>query len=478
MSDSDGDELDPRRARAMMLLAKALKGHQGGGAAKDSPTSESLAAEEELVFLKSLLQLESHTEVVQSMRDRVNVLRMRIGSSSVTAHQSSTSTDANSGWPPRKIHHHSTAPEAASPDVIACLKQVQDGQLNCVEPAALEASFWRALVPEMAAAEPSAPVAGGQPWLLDCSHLFANAKSDLHADGYCVLPPTSPQSADERTEDEMSRSRLNRLQLGARRLQALGWPPVFLFMFDDAWEVLDGLWPVMRGILGEDCELDPSVFCWVARVGRGAGRDAAQRTELDGAGATREEEEDGRGAPAGSNFGVPHRDFTCLDSIADGEPRLLSTWVPLTPVTADNGCMLVVPRALDRHFSKRWAYAHMRPATKSVEGVTEVRFDLQAVRAVAPLRPGSVVAWNGNLVHWGTCCTAADQPPRVSVGFNFFRRGVRLQSGAPNLTQESARALSLQQRLAIISRSLLAYSSWYKLGAKAVPPGLFRQVPA
>lgn len=480
MSDSDG-ELDPRRARAMMLLAKALKGRQRGGTAEDRRKSESSGAEEELVFLKALLQLQSHQDIVQSVRDRVNVLRMRTGNASVTVRQSSVPTDATGVSPQRRTDQHSTAPQMmVSPDVVACLKQVRDGQLDCVEPEALEASFWHALVPELAATESSAPATGEQPWLLDSSHYFATAKRDLHADGYCVLAPAAPQPADELTKVKASLSRLDRLQLGARRLQALGWPPVFLFMFDDVWEVLDGLWPLMRGLLGEDCELDPSVFCWVARLGRDMGRGAAQRTGLNGAGAAEEEEEDGQGAPPGSNFGHPHRDFTCLDSIgADGEPRLLSTWVPLTPVTADNGCMLVVPRALDRHFDKRWAYAHMRPATRGeADGVTEVRFDLQAVRAVAPLRPGSVVAWHGNLIHWGTCCTAADQAPRVSVGFNFFCRGVRLQSGAPNLTQESARALNLQQRLAIISRSLLAYSPWFKLGATTVPPGLFRHVPS
>ena len=74
---------------------------------------------------------------------------------------------------------------------------------------------------------------------------------------------------------------------------------------------------------------------------------------------------------------MPHRDFTCLQSLRkeDGAPNLLSVWLPLGAVTAENGCMMVVPRPLDRHFHKRWAYAHMRPALPPDEedGAVEVR---------------------------------------------------------------------------------------------------------
>ena len=43
-----------------------------------------------------------------------------------------------------------------------------------------------------------------------------------------------------------------------------------------------------------------------------------------------------------------------------------------------------------RH-AHRWAYAHMRPALPPDDGgdVTEVRFDLQAARPLAPLAAGS-----------------------------------------------------------------------------------------
>ena len=65
-----------------------------------------------------------------------------------------------------------------------------------------------------------------------------------------------------------------------------------------------------------------------------------------------------------------------------GAPTLLSVWLPLTEVTTDNGCMMIVPRTLDRHFTNRWAYAHMRPALLGDDdGVLELRFDLQVQAA-------------------------------------------------------------------------------------------------
>ena len=177
---------------------------------------------------------------------------------------------------------------------------------------------------------------------------------------------------------------------------------------------------------------------------------------------------------------MPHRDFTYLQSLRkhDGAPQVLSVWLPLVDVSAENGCMMVVPRQLDAHFSKRFNYAHMRPALPpdEADGPTEVRFDLGSAHPLAPLRAGSIVAWVGNLIHWGTnCIPDADGVARTSVGFNFLADGARLQSGLPPLTRADARALDLPARLALIARSLLAYSPWYALEDDAVPPDFYSE---
>jgi hypothetical protein len=45
-------------------------------------------------------------------------------------------------------------------------------------------------------------------------------------------------------------------------LKAKGWPPCFVFMYDEPWELVDGLFDLMEPVLGNDCVLDASVFAW------------------------------------------------------------------------------------------------------------------------------------------------------------------------------------------------------------------------
>ena len=253
---------------------------------------------------------------------------------------------------------------------------------------------------------------------------LARMRDALDRRGYGALRPTAGKDEAWAWPDSLAAD-IAWLREAAFALRARGWPPAFVFVFDAAWRIVDRMWAPMEAALGTGCAMDPSVFCWIARVAGFNG---------DG----------GPTAPVGGNFGMPHRDFTHLASTAaDGSATVLSVWVPLCAVDADNGCMMVVPRQLDRHFEKRYAYAHMRPALKndSDENMLEVRFDLQAARALAPLEAGSIVAWRGNVIHWGTCCAPdAALPPRVSVGFNFLKAGERLQSGAPTLSRDDARA--------------------------------------
>lgn len=56
---------------------------------------------------------------------------------------------------------------------------------------------------------------------------------------------------------------------------------------------------------------------------------------------------------------------------------------------------------------------------------------------------------------------------------SFLRGGERLQSGAPSLSRADAHALGLSERLAIITRSLLAYSPWYDLDDDGTVPAEF-----
>ena len=291
---------------------------------------------------------------------------------------------------------------------------------------------------------------------------------DIGKHGYAALQPGADLSWGALAPA------LGHLHSAALALRAAGWPPAFVFMLDLAWELVDKLWMPMEGILGEGCAMDPSVFCWIARQ-----PDALNTGAAEGYSESSQS--------VGANFGLPHRDFTCDHSIRsrDGSPMMLSVWLPLNDVSAENGCIMVVPRSQDPHFLKRFEKAHpedsrpahMRPALPPGNGrlAMEVRFDLTAVRPLAPLKAGSLVAWVGNLIHWGTSCMPdAGAPPRCALGFNFLAMGAEpLQEGVPLLTRRDTRSPELAERLSLIATSLLAYSTWYSLSGGVLPHDFF-----
>ena len=237
-----------------------------------------------------------------------------------------------------------------------------------------------------------------------------------------------------------------------------GWPPVFIYMYDEIWHAIDAVWDLMTHFLGEDCVLEPSFFAWcVAPHGSAA-----------------------PGATVGSNFGLPHRDYPASEALyEDGEtPKLLSVWIPVTDATLENGCMFAVPREFDTCFEKHQDQAHMRSAGEVRPGVYKLRFPVQGARAL-PADAGSVLCWNGNTIHWGSSC-AGHRPggsePRKSIAMTFRRSDVaQLEGGGDPIRREDVRGatLPLSGRLSLIARSLLLYSQWYTLRANAVPPALY-----
>lgn len=488
-------EAQERRQRALQLLAKAFKKPD------DGPKSAAVAADEETRFLKTLLATPPD-EVARCVRDRLSVLSVTKGGVQVSA--TKKTAPATSGPAP------ATAPAAPEPGPARLpdlLKRLSDGDVDAVSPRILEASYWEALVrAELSDADASLLMATVAPVRPDGTPAGADAdatrelpvpdaelgamNASIAQRGYGSLDP----AAGGWEWHEEHQATLTALCSAAAAFRRRGWPPAFVFALPGAWRLVDQLFAPMESLLGAGCEMDPSVFCWIASKPpplNGAITPGAAGGVAGGGGTAGGAAGGGAAQPArppapkaGANFGVPHRDFTCLASLrqADGLPTLLSVWLPLNPVTTENGCMMVVPRQLDPHFHKRFAYAHMRPALPpdaddDPDGPTEVRFNLAAARPIAPLGAGSIVAWVGNLIHWGTCCMPdASIPPRTSVGFNFLRSGERLQSGAPSLTRADAAGLALPGRLALIARSLLAYSPWYALADAAVPVDFFPTV--
>ena len=474
-SDEEDGPLDPvaeaRRQRAIQLLAKVLKKPVESNDSTGKPQASAADTDAEVRFLQELLNdLQKGvpaTKVASGIRDRLSVLGVQRGGVQVAV-----SSSAARGAKPQE----DKADEGEPGTLPGLLERLKNGDMSTVSDTIRNPSYWRAIVDGSADANHSpsrstvvSPTAAAPSELPIPAEALAKMRTSLAERGYGAVQPGTDWSYGDLAP------LLAKLRAAADAMRAAGWPPVFVFCLDEAWQLLDLVFAPMEALLGEGCRMDPSVFCWIASTPPALNTSAGDRSVAANATnvATR---------PAGSNFGMPHRDFTCLQSLreGDGAPMVLSVWLPLNDVTPDNGCMMVIPRPLDRHFLKRFAYAHMRPALPpdedDADGAIEVRFDLAAARPLAPLAAGSLVAWVGNLIHWGTCSLpGAASPPRASVGFNFLAQGERLQSSAPLISRDDARAVDLDGRLALIARSVLAYSPWYALADSTVPVEFYAQ---
>jgi hypothetical protein len=123
---------------------------------------------------------------------------------------------------------------------------------------------------------------------------------------------------------------------GLEQLRAAGVGPFFIWMFDEPWRLLRSFWSEAEALLGGACVLEPTFAAYHLNP--------KQATQA-------------QGKYVGTNFGLPHRDYTFTDShAANGTPKILTMWVPVTAVTSENGCMYVVPKEFDENYDKDSVY--------------------------------------------------------------------------------------------------------------------------
>lgn len=158
-----------------------------------------------------------------------------------------------------------------------------------------------------------------------------------------------------------------RLREGVWALRKRKLPPIFLWVFDETWEVFARMDPVWRIAMGPTYKVLPCFWAWY--VPRGVSR---------------------------SGWPV-HRDRTrgALNVHKDGRPKTLSVWIALSRATPHNGCMYVVPAP------------HAPDHSSGIK--------LQDVRAL-PAEPGDVLGWRQDLFHWGGRSSARAEEPRLSLG--------------------------------------------------------------
>ena len=283
---------------------------------------------------------------------------------------------------------------------ITLLEGLVDGSYVVDGPAAT-AAYWRAQA-ERAASEGTV----GDLTSLAASRT-ASIASMLDGDNKHLTARLTNKGYFARMPNTASSSTLAPLVQATHALAEKGFPPVFSFVLDDMWAAVSAAFGVAEDVLGPDCVLEPSVFTF--RLTR-----PASPATATAASSSRSESKDGDNpsppattSPIGAAFSVPHRDYPYQECFDDkGNPRLLNVWMPLNDVTVDNGCLYLLPREHDELFARPDHEDHLKPAVLSRRGLTmemKLRVDLGAFRPM-PCGAGTMLAWCGNLVHFGSKC--------------------------------------------------------------------------
>lgn len=225
-------------------------------------------------------------------------------------------------------------------------------------------SYWQTLAPDLTITE--GRIASVEAVSFDDERM-AQMSDRLHHDGYIYEPPTVPQDL------------IVRLRHGIEALVQAGWPPAFIYVYDQPWQVFLTLRQMLGHFLGDDFALLPHFWAW--------------HIAPDGEGNT-------AGWPA-------HVDYPGACAFFDDYMVSLSLWVPLTDATPENGCMNILPLSRQKTYDPP---------------VTEPRdIRVEDVRCL-PAQAGSVLGWRQDLWHWSGRSSRYARDPRLSLSLEFQNR--------------------------------------------------------
>ena len=193
---------------------------------------------------------------------------------------------------------------------------------------------------------------------------LAGAINDYRTYGHCAV------------HNVFALDKIDALATAVTSVGDAGWPLIYAFVYDMFWSVgrATKLRAFVSSLIGS--EYQPTVSFWVNHVP-----------------ATR----------GGSGF-PPHMDDVWP------EHHTVTCWVPLTPVTPDNGCVYVIERSSENSGeSVDLSDANLTAA--------QVFSALPRVRAL-PTELGSFLAWPNDTIHWGGMFLRGQQA-RIALSFHF-----------------------------------------------------------
>ena len=165
-----------------------------------------------------------------------------------------------------------------------------------------------------------------------------------------LLGPTNPTF----TWGKKYNSILQQIDATMESLKTAGWPPVFVFLFDEPWLLIDRLFELVTPILGPNCLLETSMYGWALSKPSNIQNEETKEQDKDTTSPTTTPPPTTTAAEVGGNFPIPHRDNSFKEcNFPDGTPSHLSTWMCINDVGLDNGCMHILPKDADPNFDNR-----------------------------------------------------------------------------------------------------------------------------
>lgn len=201
---------------------------------------------------------------------------------------------------------------------------------------------------------------------------------------------------------------IDRLAECLRQLEKHEILPAFCFVYDEFWELMLRLDPLLSDLLGEYWLL-PAVWAWHVK-------------------------------PENQTAFTPHRDQVREAAIDDDDHLdYLTIWIPLTDLNHLSSCICVLPASADPDYDS---------------GTDRVAVEnLQDIRTLQGKR-GSVFCWTTGLVHWGTK-QSQQGTPRISVGLYVQNPEAECFDPPP---MDFTNPFSLQQRISLVGQQIIDYA--------------------
>jgi ectoine hydroxylase-related dioxygenase (phytanoyl-CoA dioxygenase family) len=280
--------------------------------------------------------------------------------------------------------------------------RLSEGELAAYVQRARSASYWESLNPDLSVAGAEAE------GTIQVSPLESREQRNLlkqYANqGYLLL--------DSLLCDPI----IDRLRACVEVLRKTSWPPIFAFVYDQAWLLARAapLAQLLAAILGPGYQQASDVWVYFVPARTGAA-----------------------GWP-------PHQDYP-------GRHHLLTVWIALSEATVANGCLYVLPKdRVPGRLMDHW------PGLTRLERA-DLDVLLQGVRAL-PAPSGSALILESDIVHWGSACAEGGEP-RISLALEFLAAGTEPAACELPLLDVQRRLPTFVERLQWIGKSILTYQT-------------------